>query len=268
MQPDRAPMFRRAALLRSGGIVVGVIAVGLTAFEVTLHVTAIDAGRLKAIPLPATTAALATPSPLADVGRVALSRVVTVEADRLNEEALGTGWLFDTRGDFVTNAHVVQGALTVRITDRRAHTHLAVVIASDPTVDIAVLRSVDGFAGRPLPLDRTAIIATPLPVVDLASSRATGHDDISIAVVTESGRDVPLEPGEVQPGSAAPSVYHDMLALSGAPVFQGNSGGPVLDDQGEVIGILTLASPNRPQSYAIPLTRVLDELTQFAARNG
>ena len=76
-------MFRRAALLRSGGIVVGVIAVGLTAFEVTLHVTAIDAGRLKAIPLPATTAALATPSPLADVGRVALSRVVTVEADRL-----------------------------------------------------------------------------------------------------------------------------------------------------------------------------------------
>jgi len=59
-----------------------------------------------------------------------------------------------------------------------------------------------------------------------------------------------------------------MLALSGAPVFQGNSGGPVLDDQGEVIGILTLASPNRPQSYAIPLTRVLDELTQFAARNG
>ena len=121
-------MFRRAALLRSGGIVVGVIAVGLTAFEVTLHVTAIDAGRLKAIPLPATTAALATPSPLADVGRVALSRVVTVEADRLNEEALGTGWLFDTRGDFVTNAHVVQGALTVRITDRRAHTHLSTLL--------------------------------------------------------------------------------------------------------------------------------------------
>lgn len=268
MQPDRAPTFRRAALLRSGGIVVGVIAIGLTAFEVTLHVTAIDAGRLKPFPLPPTTAAPATPAPLTDVGRAALSRVVTVEADRANEEALGTGWLFDTHGDFVTNAHVVQGALTVRITDREAHTHLAVVIAVDVVMDIALVRSVDGFAGTPLPLDHSAIVATPLPVVDLASSRATGHDDITTAEVTNMGQEVPLEPGEVQPGSSAPSVYHDMLALTGAQVFQGNSGGPVLDEQGDVVGILTLASPKLPQSYAIPLARVLDELTQFAAKKG
>jgi len=267
VQPDRAPTFRRTALLRSGGIVVGVIAIGLTAFEVTLHVTTIDAGRLRPFPLPPTTAAPATPAPLADVGRAALSRVVTIEADRTNEEALGTGWLFDTHGDFVTNAHVVQGALTVRITDRHAHTHLAVVIATDVAMDIALVRSADGFSGTPLPLD-PSVIATPLAVVDLASSRATGHDDITTAEVTDSRQQVPLEPGEVQPGSAAPSVYHDMLALSGAQVFQGNSGGPVLDARGDVVGILTLASPTLPQSYAIPLARVIDELNQFAARKG
>ena len=265
---DRVPTFRRTAVLRSAGIVVGLIAIGLIAFEVTLHATAIGSGRARPLPPPSTSAAPAAPVPLTDVGRAALSRVVTIEADRTNAEALGTGWLFDTHGDFVTNAHVVQGALTVRITDRRSHTHPAIVIASDATVDVALVRAVDGFAGTPLPIDRAAIVAMPVPVVDLASSRATGHDDITTAELTLTGQDVPLEPGEVQPGSGAPPVYHDMITLSGAQAYQGNSGGPVLDERGDVVGILTLASPNQPQSYAIPLTRVVDELSQFATRKG
>lgn len=254
--------------MRWAGIVGGLIGIGLIAFLITLHVTAVSPDRLPPFSAPAAVAASPTPIPLSDVGREALGRVVTVEADRTNEEALGTAWLFDTHGDFVTNAHVVAGALTVRLTDRYAHTHPAVVLGTDPATDIAVVRSTDGFAGAPLPVDRASLPAIPFAVVDVASSRATGHDDITTTEVTGSGQDVPLEPGEVQPGSRAPSVYHDMLALTGAQVFQGNSGGPVIDNQGEVVGILTLASPNLPDSYAIPLERVIDELTQFATRNG
>jgi serine protease Do len=255
-------------VIRWAGVAGGLIGAGLVAFLVTLHVTSINPDRLPPVSPPVAVAASPTPMPLSDVGRAALGRVVTVEADRANEEALGTAWLFDTHGDFVTNAHVVAGALTVRLTDRNAHTHPAVVLGADPAADIAVLRSTDGFAGAPLLVDRLALPAIPFPVVDVASSRATGHDDITTAEVTGVGQDVPLEPGEVQPGAAAPSVYHDMLALTGAQVFQGNSGGPVIDDQGEVVGVLTLASPNLPDSYAIPVDRVIDELTQFATRKG
>ena len=64
----------------------------------------------------------------------------------------------------------------------------------------------------------------------------------------------------------APSVYHDMLHIAGARVFQGNSGGPVLDGGGEVVGIVTLASPNAADAYAIPAARVLAELATFAGR--
>jgi hypothetical protein len=42
----------------------------------------------------------------------------------------------------------------------------------------------------------------------------------------------------------------------------------VLDDSGRVVGIVTLASPSGAQAYAIPISRVLGELTEFAARGG
>jgi S1-C subfamily serine protease len=200
-----------------------------------------------------------------DVGRLALSRVVTVASDRASQEALGTAWLFDDKGDFVTNAHVVAGSLTVRITDRSAHTLVATVLGSDAANDVAVLRVAGGFDGTALPV-RTAVIAElPLPVVDCASSRATGHDDLTVASLSKRGQDVPLEPGEVPAGAGTPSVYHDMLTLTGARVYQGNSGGPVLDAGGQVVGILTLASPDQPESFAIPVQRVLAELKQYAA---
>ena len=49
------------------------------------------------------------PSPLTDLGRADLGSVVTVEVEvqLADEESLGTGWVFDSKGDIVTNAHVI-----------------------------------------------------------------------------------------------------------------------------------------------------------------
>ena len=61
-----------------------------------------------------------------------------------------------------------------------------------------------------------------------------------------------------------PAVYDDMLHLRGASIYEGNSGGPVLDGAGQVVGIMTLASPSQPAAYAIPISRVLPTLTAWA----
>lgn len=264
MLPDVSP-FRRAALTRSLVAVAVVAATAAIAFPVAAHFASIDARSVHPATPPAAVAPSPSPVSLQDVGRLALNRVVTVESDRANQEALGTAWLFDDKGDFVTNAHVVTGSLTVRITDRSAHTMVATVLASDNANDIAVLRVVGGFDGQALPVRTAALSELPEPVVDCASSRATAHDDITVASLTKRGQDVPLEPGEVPAGAGTPSVYHDMLTLTGARVYQGNSGGPVLDAAGQVVGILTLASPDHPESFAIPVQRVLAELRQYAS---
>jgi len=211
----------------------------------------------------------ASPLPLSDVARDALSRVVTIEVIRDGAQALGTGWLFDAGGDFVTNAHVVQNERGIRIRDRAGRSHVGRIVASDRDQDLAVIRSADGFPGAPLPVDR-GVAALPQDVVIISASRATGHEDVITDHLARLHIDVPVRGNsDLDPAIGTTTVvYRDMMALDGARIYSGNSGGPVLDARGRVIGIVTLASRSAPQSYAIPMARIIDQLTAMARRAG
>jgi S1-C subfamily serine protease len=254
-------------VLRAGAAIFALLATGLAAFLVTAHVAGIDPGKMPAVRPPAATAPTPAPTPLSDLGRADLASVVTVEVEveHSDEESLGTGWIFDSKGDIVTNEHVIAGNAAIRVTDRENHTELAVVIEADATTDIALLRPVAKLPGSPLPVDATAIGKVPLSVITLASSTATGQADMTDEMLVGLHDDVPLAPnGGAQQGQSAPQVYDDMLQLQGARIYEGNSGGPVLDASGQVIGILTLASPNTPEAYAIPISRVVTQLTLWS----
>ena len=212
----------------------------------------------------------ATIRPLSEVASSALGRVVTIETQTPDHQELGTGWLIDGKGDFVTNAHVVEGALSVRIRDRRNATHVGQIMGVDHEQDLAVVRSNDGFQGPPLTLGPPVDPPVPEQVIILASGRATGHEDqaVTTETIARLHQDVPVRGNtEIDPSDASTVLYHDMIAMRGEMVFPGNSGGPVLDGYGKVIGIVTLASRSTPQAYAIPLTSaVVTELMAFASR--
>ncbi len=245
-----------------------VVLVGLIAFAISLRVTHIDTSSVASITAPTAASPTPTPVPLTDLARAQMGSVVTIEAERSNDEELGTGWLFDSRGDFVTNAHVIDGQLTIRIRDRHGHSHVGRVLGVDATLDIAVIRSADGFAGGGLPVDQDGVGAVPFPVVAIGSGKATGQPDLTLETLTQVGQEVPVDSTDVQPGNGEPRTYRDMLQLDGARIFQGNSGGPVLDGSGRVIGIVTLASKTLAQAFAIPVARVYAELSSFAAKAG
>jgi serine protease Do len=207
--------------------------------------------------------------PLHTVADQAMSRVVTIEGARPDDEELGTGWLFDRDGDFVTNAHVIEGQLAVRIRDRSGIGHVGVVMGVDRQQDIAVIRSADGFDRAPLPLAGPGDPTLPLDAVTVASGRATGHGDITLETITALHQDVPVKGNpSVEPGvGTTTTTYHDMMVVQGATIYSGNSGGPLLDGQGQVLGIITLKSKDQSQGYAIPLARVLAEIRSFAERS-
>ncbi|MGA7988839.1 MAG: serine protease [Candidatus Dormiibacterota bacterium] len=266
MDPGSERTFRQEAVLRAGAAIFALLATALAAFLVTAHVEGIDPGTVRAVRPPAASTPTPPPPPLADLGRADLASVVTVEVEveHSDEESLGTGWIFDSKGDIVTNEHVIAGNAAIRVTDRQNHTELAVVIEADATTDIALLRPVARLPGSPLPVDATSIGKVPLNVITLASSAATGQSDITGETLVGLHDNVPLAPNGGAQGQATPQVYDDMLQLQGARIYEGNSGGPVLDGSGQVVGILTLASPNTPQAYAIPISRVIAQLTLWS----
>jgi S1-C subfamily serine protease len=249
------------ALLSAGAVVLA----GVVAFLVTVNRTA-GPGVVHPPEPPAVRVVAPSASPsLDDIARALLSRTVTIEALGKTDEGLGTGWLFDAKGDFVTNAHVVQGYLAVRIRGRDGTSHVGTVVGVDLNLDIALIRSQDGFPGAPLRPFTGTLGDFPDPVVAIASSHATGHADIIHERITRIAADVPVT-GDTSAGLTPTSAdYMNMLVLDDSTISPGNSGGPVIDAQGLVVGVVTLASKSSPEGYAIQVNRVMSDLTRFAA---
>jgi len=259
--------FQPRAVARAVAAIIALLAAGLAGFLVANQVAQVNPGRVAPVSLPPASAPTPSPPLLTDIGRDDLASVVTVEAELESgaEESLGTGWIFDKLGDVVTNAHVINGDDTLRVTDRTGHIYVARLVQSSESSDLALLRVTGTLTGTPLPVDARTLTAVPAGVLTLASSRATGHGDMTAETLIGLDDDVPLQGTGIEAGQSLPQEYDDMLHLEGARIYEGNSGGPVLDAAGQVIGIITLASPSTADSYAIPISRVLSMLNQWVA---
>ncbi len=143
------------------------------------------------------------------------------------QEALGSGFVIDKTGHIVTNYHVVEGADNIRVSFSNQDTVQAKVVGTDPTTDLAVLQ----VATR-------ASALTPLPLGN--SDRVEVGDEV-VAIGNPFGLDRTATAGIVsalQRGITAPNGFTiDHAIQTDAPINHGNSGGPLLDSSGEVIGV-------------------------------
>ncbi|MET4576602.1 Do family serine endopeptidase [Ottowia thiooxydans] len=163
-------------------------------------------------------------------------------APQMPARGVGSGFIISPDGLIMTNAHVVRGAkeVTVKLTDRREFR--AKVLGADPKTDVAVLK----------------IDAKGLPTVPLGSSKnlqqgewvlAIGspfgfENTVTAGVVSAKGRSLPDD-------SAVPFIQTDV------PVNPGNSGGPLFNSVGEVVGInsqiYSRSGGYQGVSFAIPI---------------
>ncbi len=149
--------------------------------------------------------------------------VVLVE----QEKGLGSGFLIDPQGHILTNAHVVAGSKQVTVTYSDGTTQAAKVLAEDPTIDLAVLDpGTPPRSAKPLPLGQSQDLTVGDPVV--AIGNPLGFERTATTGIVSAVKRQICSPNQ---SAIANAIQTD------AAINQGNSGGPLLDRRGRVIGI-------------------------------
>ncbi len=184
--------------------------------------------------------------------RTAANSVVKVAGTACGIGVMGSGWSVG-EGVFVTNAHVVAGQTDTRVEANDGQVGTAAVIAYNPRNDIAVLRS-----------------SVSLPVLPVLSHARRGAS----AAVIGYPEDGPLTISPARAGETRKVIGDDaygggpverpMLTLRGA-VRHGNSGGPVVDRRGRVMGTVFAATTQGPAGGLAVPNRVVTRILQTAS---
>ncbi|MCS6898801.1 MAG: trypsin-like peptidase domain-containing protein [Myxococcales bacterium] len=176
-------------------------------------------------------------------------------------EGLGSGFLYDPSGYILTNNHVIAQAteIIVRLADERRLP--AKVVGRDPPTDVAILK-VDVTGAPALPLGDSNATEVGDWVVAIGNPFGLSHT-VSAGILSARGR----TRDDVQDLDRTGRGYFNFLQTDAA-INQGNSGGPLLNLRGEVVGINTAIRANANNiGFAIPINMV-KQLIPMLIRDG
>jgi len=162
----------------------------------------------------------------------------------------GSGFIWDERGDIVTNLHVVEGASEARVRLADGRDSMATLVGSSPAHDLAVLKVSVSTALAPVPIGTSSDLKVGQKV--FAIGNPFGLDwTLTTGIVSALDRSLPSEDGR---------SLNEHVIQTDAPINPGNSGGPLLDSAGRLIGVnAAIFSPSGASAgvgFAIPVDTV------------
>lgn len=179
------------------------------------------------------------------------------DAGRPRGVSMGSGFLISADGYVLTNHHVVDGADTVKVklSDRREF--VAKVVGSDEQYDVALLK----------------IAATGLPALRIGDSRTLKPGQWAVAIGSPFGLDHSVTAGIIsavgRSNPYAPDQRYVPFIQTDVAINQGNSGGPLLNTRGEVVGInsqiFSASGGYMGISFAIPIDLAMHAVQQIKA---
>jgi putative serine protease PepD len=175
------------------------------------------------------------------------------------DQAEGSGFVFDKNGDIVTNAHVVESATSITVRFQSGKTAKATLVGTDDSTDIAVIK-VDAAASllHPLTLGNSAAVQVGQEVAAIGSPFGL-PETLTSGIVSAVNRTI-----------TAPNNYSISGAIqTDAAINHGNSGGPLLDANGDVIGVNAQiesdSGGNDGVGFAIPINAAKSVATTLIA---
>lgn len=275
--PDRSRP-RRLGVLVAGAAVVAAVVGGAGGAAIVSATTADDGGATSSSTSGAATATTASTGSgdISTVAQQVLPSVVQVQATTQGGESVGSGVVLTEDGRILTNAHVVEGAGVVIVTDSDGTEYRADVLGSDSTADIAVLQAQGADGLTPATLGDSESVEVGQQVLAIGSPAGL-QNTVTSGIVSAVDRELSELGTQQQPQSPFGSPVQESSGPSytaiqtDAPINHGNSGGPLVNAQGEVIGINSaMYSPNEGSigiGFAIPVndaTKILDTIENGA----
>ena len=189
--------------------------------------------------------------------------VVSIETDtqvgRSLAESAGSGIVLDTEGLVLTNAHVINGASSIRVAFADGSTRDAQLVGSFPDDDVALVR---------------AMADTPTVPADLGSSDElqVGDDVVAIGNALNLGAQPSVTKGIVSAKDrsiGAQGIQLDNLIQTDAAINPGNSGGPLVNAAGQVVGVNTaIIQDSQNVGFSLAIDSVMPLVDEIKAGRG
>jgi len=180
-----------------------------------------------------------------------------VEAPR-RVNGMGTGVIIDPRGYILTNYHVVDGVREIQVTTSGDKHYVATVIARDMETDLAIIKINASETLSVINIGTSSDLMPGETVVALGN--AFGYDDtLTRGIVSALHRAVQISDAQ----------FYDDLIQTDAPINPGNSGGPLLNIDGEMIGVnVAVRAGAQGIGFAIPVDKAMATAAQLLATSG
>jgi S1-C subfamily serine protease len=173
-----------------------------------------------------------------------------------SSEATGSGFLIDNAGHILTNAHVVEGAKSVTVQLGSGSEQNAQVVGTDPSSDVALLKVDNTEGANPLPLGDSSKVQVGDPVVAIGNPFALDRT-VTSGIVSALQRQI-----QAPNGFSISDVIQTDAAIN-----PGNSGGPLINGDGQVIGINSQiesqSGGNEGVGFAVPIKTAADVASQL-----
>jgi serine protease Do len=183
---------------------------------------------------------------------------LTPSQSRVN--GMGTGIVIDPRGYIVTNHHVIEDVSVIHVRTNDGASHSALVVARSPEMDLALLK-IDPAGPLPvMPLGTASDLMVGETVVAIGNAYGYAHT-VSAGIVSAIKRDVSLNK----------DMSYKSLIQTDASINPGNSGGPLLNINGELVGVnVAIRAGAQGIGFAIPvdsMIRVVADMLHARRRN-
>jgi len=179
--------------------------------------------------------------------------VIQVEGQNEEKTMTGSGFLYNNKGDIITNAHVIKDADFINIRTADAQTYPAAVVGIGDDVDIAVIR-VPQLAGKEfLPIETESVAEIGDEIIALGSPHGF-QNTVTLGIISGSERDFIVDDYN----------YENLYQIS-AQITHGNSGGPLISrDNGAVIGINSVGTDDGTIGFSIPTNDIIEQAEEWS----